>query len=925
MAALSLGAAEIFVAPPSGVQKNPKVTATSVADALKQAKNYRQQHPGEAIRIVFHEGVYFLDETIYLTPELNDLTICSAPKETVVFDGGAVLKCKKRARLDRNEVLVFDVPAQAVCDGFLDQLYINGRRAQVAQLPKSYFAPHYPEKLLPEAVTDRKKSAFFYKEGDFGPDYYNISGIDIHILSAWNDIHTPIAKHDAKTRQIQFPEKRIIWSKPEETCIVWRNVREALTEKGEYYFDNQKMELYYIPCDGETAENIEAIVPVNSLLFLAAGDEQNNKKVSGITVEGITFRHGGIGRLLYSPAYEIPGAERFPVLHNEYNRRGQTQQGACFDPAVVSFQYADHCRVLNCRVEKSNFYAIGALSGVTDFEVSHNTITDMGAGGILVNGVNAERFPELAKLVSERITICNNHIFECGKFDFAGLGILIGFARGTLVEHNLIHNLNYTGISAGWSWGYAPATGGENRIGFNHIYNIGQKMLSDMGGIYLLGIQPGSRVYNNLVHDISCRYYGGWALYADEGSAHEVWERNVCYDCTRNAFHQHYGRENTIRDNVFAFCEQELIRTSMCEMAQRCNYRFPGLNYSHDFNICGNIFVSDGQPFLRASHMQIFSPDELYSDNNLFFDVKLPVDKSVIAIKKEKGSADWPGGDKVVNDNLAAWQKRGLDRHSVWGDPGFVDAAKRDFHLKENALARQLGFYDPAPTLDFAGLLPQSCTPTPKIENDCYDWYQRHDQKCKAAQAKQYELIFIGDSITHFWSREAGFSHGGDTWEKYFGERALNLGFGFDRTQNVLWRIGHGEVDNQKPKAIILEIGTNQFSGTANYPVDTPLNAYRGIRAVIGALRQRFPQPMPIYVMAIFPRKGLQSQIDAANALTREFCATLPYVKFIDLKAAFTDADGAIKAELYQTDGTHLTPAGYEIWAQAIQAELNKK
>ena len=919
-ATLSLGAVEFFVAPPAAIQKDPKVVATSVADALKKAKSYRSQHPGEKITLIFHAGTYPLTETAYITPELNDLTLVAAPGETVVFDGGVKLKCKASARLNSRSVLVYNVPQEAVADGFLDQLYVNGIRADAARTPKSYDQPQHPEKFLPEAVTQRKKSDYFYKEGDFDPKWHNIEGIDLHLLSAWYDIHTPIASFDAKERKIHLPQLHIIWSKPEETGVVWRNVREALTEKGEYYFDNKKMELYYIPRDGETAENAEVVVPVNSLLFLAAGDEQNHRKVSGITLDGITFRHGGVGRPDYTATYQIPGAEKYPPLHNEFNRFGKIQQGASYHPAVISFQYADCCRVVNCKVEKSNFYAIGTLSGVTDLEISHNVITDMGTGGILIGGVDAEHIPEKAELVTERITIRNNHIFDCGKFTFAGLGILIGFARGTLVEHNLIHDLYYSGISAGWSWGYAPATGGENRIGFNHIYNIGKKMLSDMGGIYLLGIQPGTRVYNNLVHDVSCRVYGGWALYADEGSAHEVWENNVCYDCTRNAFHQHYGRENTVRNNVFAFCDEELVRISICEPYQRRGYRFPGLNYSHDLNLYGNILLSDGKAAFRAGQIQMFSPQELYSDGNLYFDIKLPAEKGIVAAKND-ASID----GNVFRDNLAAWQKRGFDRRSAWGDPGFVDPAKRDFHLKKDALARKLGFADPAPTLDYAGLLPASCIPAPQIEKDRYDWSARHAEKYAAAQQKAYPLLFIGDSLTHYWSNEAGFTFGGGTWEKNFADRALNLGFGFDRTQNVLWRIGHGEIDGQKPEAVVLEIGTNQFSGTANYQPDTPLDAYRGIRAVITALREKFAHPTMIYVMAIFPRRGLQKEIDETNAMTREFCATVPYVKFIDLKAEYINANGEIKAELYQKDGTHLSVAGYEIWAKALQQELNKK
>ena len=114
---------------------------------------------------------------------------------------------------------------------------------------------------------------------------------------------------------------------------------------------------------------------------------------------------------------------------------------------------------------------------------------------------------------------------------------------------------------------------------------------------------------------------------------------------------------------------------------------------------------------------------------------------------------------------------------------------------------------------------PRSCIPCPKIENDAYDWYKRHETRCELAKKNSYDIVFIGDSITHFWADEDGVTHGVEVWREYYGRRrVLNLGFGFDRTQNVLWRLEHGELDGQCPKLVVLNIGTNQFSATPNYP-----------------------------------------------------------------------------------------------------------
>ena len=222
--------------------------------------------------------------------------------------------------------------------------------------------------------------------------------------------------------------------------------------------------------------------------------------------------------------------------------------------------------------------------------------------------------------------------------------------------------------------------------------------------------------------------------------------------------------------------------------------------------------------------------------------------------------------------------------------------------------------------------LHRSCIPVPKIEDDAYDWYARHKAKLEEVKQKHADIVFIGDSITHFWKSEEGINYGADVWDEFYGSRSvLNLGFGFDRTQNMLWRLEEGEMANQSPKVIVVNAGTNQFSYTPKYSGDTPEKAFEGIKTLVEKLRSLAPGAYMV-LMALFPRlpEEKQQKINVLNLLLKEYVQNASDEKllFLDLTEKFLLPDGTFNHDLYQDRRCHPNSAGYRIWANALERVL---
>ncbi|MEQ1853893.1 MAG: SGNH/GDSL hydrolase family protein, partial [Chthoniobacteraceae bacterium] len=276
---------------------------------------------------------------------------------------------------------------------------------------------------------------------------------------------------------------------------------------------------------------------------------------------------------------------------------------------------------------------------------------------------------------------------------------------------------------------------------------------------------------------------------------------------------------------------------------------------------------------------------------------------------------------KVVIDDLHGWMLPDLAKFQNPKDVHFTGAG---YERLAQRVARVIEVALPPPP----GVNPAT-VPVGKLENDSYGWEDRHEAVMKIKDTLKPEIVLIGDSITHCWGGEPDGgrigNRGRESWAALFGgSKVLNLGFGWDRTQNVLKRIELGELDGIDPKMIVIHIGTNNLAVTPHHRAETNGQIAQGITAVAERAQSKCPRAQVI-LMAVFPRgKGPTNPQRGTIAEINKLLAPLgkrPRITFLDITDQWLAPDGSVSTEL-MPDSLHPNEKGYAVWADALRPLL---
>lgn len=525
--------------------------------AQKLARQKIKQGLKEDLHILILSGVIRIEEPLVFGPmdgtsqhRVNWSSASNGSNARAVISGGKIIDNFN----DRGDgIWVAELNEVKEGKWRFRELFVNAQRRTRARFPNQGFLridQPYPD----------KRSGFTFKPGEI-PN--NISGENIELVffHDWSTTRVGIKQleHDKGRLTTEAPvgpaanHYRIDHFEKHPRYYV-ENALSMLDEPGEWYLDVQTGKLYYKPFPGEVIGQTIIEAPyAKSLLEVKGKPDQPVRNLHFVGL-GFEYCRWDIPKHGYAGSQACFHENRDAAINKDGQDRNILRH---FVPAAVTFTMVEDCSIRSCRFERMGGVGVelGMRSHRNRFE--GNIIRDVSGNGLMLGEdrtrrVDGKLWHDAAPNQTATANVVRNNLIEhIGKQFYGSVGIWAGITRESRIEHNVVRHTPYTGISIGWIWNPKPTSARDNILSHNHIHHVMQK-LSDGGGIYTLGRQPGSILRGNHVHDVPVNIGRAESngFFMDEGSTDMLVEDNVFYRIAKSPLRFHRATVNLVRNNV---------------------------------------------------------------------------------------------------------------------------------------------------------------------------------------------------------------------------------------------------------------------------------------------------------------------------------------------------------------------------------------
>ncbi len=524
--------ARIFFVAPGGNDANPGTKEKPFASIIRVRQTVTDEVKAglkSDLRIVFAPGRYELAKTWIFTPDQSgtekfSITFTSAesPDQSpaaVVISGGRRITNWTQGEGD---LWSARLPAGSNGPGWFRQLTRDGARLIRARFPNDNAMLHLTQ------VADEFRTLTV--DADI-PAAVKAEQAELVVLQNWSLSRARIDTIDDRTISVATS---MSWlghdacsARAGMACFL-EHAREFLDQPGEWFLDRDAQTVHYFGRPGENPNDHVFIAPALQTLVQVRGEP--SKPVRNIRFFGLAFENAG---------WDIPV---FGYRGIQAGYHGIKADGPAFcQPSAVELADAADCRFEWCSVAHTDASGIALGSGCRNNAIVGCRISDIGANGIHIGhrdksllgeqALDAD-WPDPAQVPVGNLA-ANCVVTDCGQVSYGAVGIFSAFTQDTRIAHNLIHRMPYTGVSVGFRWNTTPTSQRANIVEYNHIHDV-MRLLADGGCIYTLGLQPGTVLRGNLLHDAhrTPTAFGGApnnGIFFDEGTKELLVENNIIF------------------------------------------------------------------------------------------------------------------------------------------------------------------------------------------------------------------------------------------------------------------------------------------------------------------------------------------------------------------------------------------------------------